>query len=168
MCQTRTNGQHFFLASQQSLGILPTDASGQGESNSTHGEGREKLPNVLWLLLDDVSTYIFPESGNDALKGKLPGFAELKTDGAVYYSHFYSPSSACAPSQVALFFGMEPGGIRGQHQFTESEIPGKASYHAVPPPGVEFIPEKIRALGYYASAGGAGLSSRRWHANILQ
>jgi hypothetical protein len=35
-----------------------------------------------------MSQQIDSESGNDALKGKLPGFAELKTDGAVYYSHF--------------------------------------------------------------------------------
>jgi hypothetical protein len=49
---------------------------------------------------------------------------------------------------------MEPGDIGGQHQFAANEIPGKASYRTVPPPDVEFIPEKLRALGYYASAGG--------------
>ena len=79
-----------------------------GSSCSRNGN---RKPNVLWILLDDISTERVPESGNDALKGLLPGIEELKNDGAVYYSHFYSPSSVCAPSQVSLFSGMEPGKI---------------------------------------------------------
>ena len=61
-----------------------------------------KKYNVLWILLDDISTERFPESGNQALDGMLPGFDELKDDGAVYYPYFYAPSSMCAPVQVVV------------------------------------------------------------------
>ena len=54
------------------------------------------MPNILWLMIDDISTERFPEAGNEALEGLLPGFDEFKADGAVYYPHFYSPSSLCA------------------------------------------------------------------------
>eukprot|EP00040_Diaphanoeca_grandis_P029241 m.170866 g.170866 ORF g.170866 m.170866 type:complete len:370 (-) comp31623_c0_seq1:1895-3004(-) len=110
--------------------------------------------NVLWILLDDISTERFPESGNEVLEGLLPGFDELKADGAVYYPHFYSPSSVCAPSQVALFSGMEPGNIGGQYQFAGDTIPGKAPYQTVPPPDVKFLPEKLRELGYWSTGAG--------------
>ena len=45
--------------------------------------------NVLWMLIDDVSVERFPESGNTALEGLLPGFNELKADGAIYYDNLY-------------------------------------------------------------------------------
>merc|ERR1719473_2182563 len=39
-------------------------------------------PNILWMLVDDSTTDKWPESGNQALKGKMPGFEQLKKDGA--------------------------------------------------------------------------------------
>lgn len=113
-----------------------------------------KKYNVLWILLDDISTERFPESGNQALDGMLPGFDELKDDGAVYYPYFYAPSSMCAPVQVALFSGMEPGTIGGQYQFSTDTIKGKADYATVPPPEVMFAPEYFRSLGYWSTAAG--------------
>jgi arylsulfatase A-like enzyme len=84
-----------------------TSAADIFDNNDGSSENGDKL-NVLWILIDDVSTDRFPEFGNEALKGLLPGLEEFKADGAVYYPHLYSPSSVCAPSQVALFPGMEP------------------------------------------------------------
>lgn len=115
----------------------------------------EKHPNILWILLDDISTERFPESGNTALQGLLPGWDRLKSDpNTVYYEHFYSPSSMCAPSQVALFSGMEPADIGGQYQLSTANIPGKAPYATVPPPEVKFLPEILREMGFWSSAGG--------------
>jgi len=121
---------------------------------STCSRNGNRKPNVLWILLDDISTERYPESGNDALKGLLPGIEELKNDGAVYYPHFYSPSSQCAPSQVSLFSGMEPGNIGGQYQFAGDILEGKANYQTVPPPEVIFMPEKLRELGYWSTGAG--------------
>lgn len=104
--------------------------------------------------MDDVSTERFPESGNQALEGLLPGLEEFKADGAVYYEHFYSTSSVCAPAQVALFSGMEPADIGGQYQFSNNQIPGKLVYRTVPPDEVEFAPEKFRSFGYWSTGGG--------------
>jgi hypothetical protein len=115
---------------------------------------RPEQKNVVVLLIDDVSTERFPETGNAALKGKLPGLTELKEDGAVFYPHFYSSSSICAPAQSGLFAAMEPGNLGGQQQFASNEYPGKRSYKTVPPPEVQFIPEYLRAMGYYTTGGG--------------
>ena len=114
----------------------------------------QKKYNVVWMLIDDVCANRFPEYGNGALTNMLPGFRELRDDGAVYYENFYSPSSVCAPSQVALFSGMEPGDIGGQYQFAPDSIPGKADYQTVPPPAVQFVPERLRGMGYWATGCG--------------
>mmetsp|Transcript_21293 Transcript_21293/g.24294 ORF Transcript_21293/g.24294 Transcript_21293/m.24294 type:complete len:1052 (-) Transcript_21293:165-3320(-) len=128
--------------------------SKETKSSSTPKDKEVKKHNILWILLDDISTERFPESGNKALKGMLPGFDELKNDGAVYYPHFYSPSSVCAPSQVSLFSGMEPGDIGGQYQFANDYMEGKANYATVPPPNVKFAPEYFRSLGYWSTGAG--------------
>ena len=118
-------------------------------------EATKKLPNVLWILLDDISTERFPEYGNTALEGLLPGWERLKQDpNTVYYEHFYSPSSLCSPSQVALFSGMEPADIGGQYHLALADLPGKAPYATVPPPDVKFLPEILRSMGYWSVGGG--------------
>ena len=117
-------------------------------------KGIPKKYNVLWMLIDDVSTERFPESGNSALEGKLPGLEELKNDGAVYHPHLYSPSSMCAPAQAALFSGMDPGVFGGHNQFTGDVIPGLNKYKTVPKPEVKFMPEFLREQGYWSTAAG--------------
>ena len=100
--------------------------------------------NVLWMLIDDVSVERFPESGNTALEGLLPGFDELKADGAIYYDNLYAPSSICAPAQASVFSGMDPGRIGAHHQFAGDNIEGLRAYKSTPPPEVEFMPEILR------------------------
>ena len=114
-------------------------------------EVKSKKYNVLWMLIDDVSTERFPESGNSALRGKLPGFDELKQDGAVYHKHLYAPSSVCAPAQAALFSGIDPGVMGAQNQFAGDELPGLSKYKTVPEPDVKFMPEFLREQGYWAT-----------------
>jgi len=111
-------------------------------------------PNILWMLVDDSTTDKWPESGNQALAGKMPGFTQLKKDGAVFYSHAYSASPLCAPSQVSLLTGMNPGDVGGQHQFAAANMPGKANYRTVPPADVKFFPEIARGWGYWATGAG--------------
>ena len=111
-------------------------------------------PNIMWMLVDDSTTDKWPESGNMALAGKMPGFAELKASGAVFYSHAYSAAPLCAPSQVSLLTGMNPGDVGGQHQFAAANMPGKANYRTVPPAEVKFFPEIARGWGYWATGAG--------------
>jgi len=110
--------------------------------------------NIVMLLIDDVSTERFPDTGNEALKGKMPGLTELKEDGAVFYPHFYSSSSICAPAQSAMFAGMDPGDLGSHQQFSHDKNAGKEHYATVPPAEVQFIPEYLRGMGYYTSGGG--------------
>jgi hypothetical protein len=100
--------------------------------------------NILWMLIDDVSVERFPESGNTALEGLLPGFDELKADGAIFYDNLYAPSSICAPAQASIFSGMDPGRIGAHHQFAGDNIEGLREYKSTPPPEVEFMPEILR------------------------
>jgi len=115
---------------------------------------RPAQKNVVFLLVDDVSSERFPETGNAALKGKLPGFTELKEDGMIFYPYHYSSSSICAPAQAGLFAAMEPGNLGAHQQFASNEYAGKRNYKPVPPPEVQFIPEKLRGMGYYTTGGG--------------
>ena len=110
--------------------------------------------NVLWMLIDDVSIERFPESGNTALEGLLPGFDELKSDGAIFYDHLYAPSSICAPAQASIFSGMDPARIGAQHQFAGDNIEGLRKYKSTPPPEVEFMPEILRQEGYWSTGAG--------------
>jgi len=115
---------------------------------------RPAMKNVVMILIDDVSNERFPESGNTALQGKLPGIQELKEDGAVYYPHFQSGAPICAPAQSGMFVGFDPGMVGTHQQFSEDNRPGKAAYATVPPPEVMFLPEYMRSQGYYATGAG--------------
>jgi len=85
---------------------------------------RPAMKNVVMILIDDVSNERFPESGNTALLGKLPGIQELKEDGAVYYPHFQSGAPICAPAQSGMFIGFDPGMVGTHQQFSEDNRPG--------------------------------------------
>ena len=118
--------------------------------------------NVLWMLIDDVSVERFPESGNTALEGLLPGFDELKADGAIFYDNLYAPSSICAPAQASIFSGMDPGRIGAHHQFAGDIIEGLREYKSTPPPEVEFMPEILRQAEF-----GSGLVQGVWFSGGL-
>ena len=128
------------------------------QKESTTVEHSEAIPkkkyNVMWMLIDDVSTERFPESGNGALEGLLPGFDELKNDGAIFYDHLYAPSSICAPAQASLFSGMDPSRIGAHNQFAGDNIEGLKKYKVTPPPEVEFMPEILRQEGYWSTGAG--------------
>jgi arylsulfatase A-like enzyme len=112
--------------------------------------------NIMWILLDDISTEILPHgfNSNPYLADKLPGIYQLKMDGAITYPNFYSSASMCAPAQTAFMSGMHPGNLGGQHQFATDTTVGKSPYAVVPPPEVLFITEYMRQDGYYATGGG--------------
>ena len=73
--------------------------------------------NVMFVLLDDVSSDRFPFTGNKALEGKLPGIKELMDDGGVEYTNFYTFSSLCGPAQGALHSGTLSTDFGAQHFF---------------------------------------------------
>jgi len=115
---------------------------------------RPDMKNVLFLMADDLSADRFPEAGNGALVGKIPGIQELKDDGAVWYPNFNTAATVCAPSQASLTAGIEPGNFGAQNHMAGPTSPAKIPYRALPPPEVQFIPEKLRSLGYWSVGGG--------------
>ena len=106
-------------------------------------------PNILWLVTEDMGSYI-PSFGDSTIV--TPNLSRLAAEGVVY-PNLYSTSGVCAPSRAALIMGMYPSSIGANHMRTTSytEVTGLPSYGAVPPPQARMVSELLRMNGYYCS-----------------
>jgi arylsulfatase A-like enzyme len=112
-------------------------------------EKQVKLPNILWLVTEDMGHYI-PSFGDSTIV--TPHLSKLAKEGVVY-PNLYSTSGVCAPSRAAIATGMYPSSIGANHMRTTSysEVTGVPKYGAVPPPEVKMISELLRKEGYYCT-----------------
>lgn len=106
-------------------------------------------PNILWLVTEDMGSYIEPFGDSTA---HTPNLNKLANEGVIY-PNMYSPSGVCAPSRAAIATGMYPSSIGANHMRTTSytEVTGLPSYEAVPNPEVKMISELLRMNGYYCT-----------------
>ena len=143
------------LSISSMLGMTPVSTCGQhadtyrnhnfGNTTGCCGASGDLLmnpPNVLFVLWDDISADRFPEWGNAALRGKLPGIEQLKADGAITYKNFYTQSSLCGQAQAALNFATTPSAIGAQHF-------AHGGAYAVPPDDVISMTEMFRKHNYW-------------------
>ena len=109
-------------------------------------------PNLLFILLDDISADRFPFTGNTYLEGKLPNLEKLlKEDGAIEYTQHYSYASLCGPAQAAFNMGSFASDFGAQHFFEAPEI---GQYYAVPPePTATTFIEEMRKEYYTTGFG---------------
>ncbi|WP_342807850.1 sulfatase [Alteromonas sp. M12] len=109
----------------------------------------EKKPNILWLVLEDMSP-ILPDYGDNTIS--TPNISWLAKEG-VKYVNVYSTSGVCAPSRAALALGMYPSAVGANHMRTTSNTDetGLPSYAAVPPPEAKMLSQYMRELGYYTT-----------------
>eukprot|EP00964_Phaeocystis_antarctica_P032594 scaffold18452_cov64-Phaeocystis_antarctica.AAC.5 len=149
----KANDHDTFQTTTMTADVIEKEAEAVDAPTTNPPTKRKYNVLLLWMLIDDVSIERFSESGNTALEGLLPGFDELKADGAIFYDHLYAPSSICAPAQASIFSGMDPARIGAQHQFAGDNIEGLRKYQSTPPPEVEFMPEILRQAEFGRSEG---------------
>lgn len=118
-------------------------------ANAMSTEGSKQQPNILWLVVEDMSP-ILPAYGDNTIS--TPNITWLAKEG-VKYTNVYSTSGVCAPSRAALALGMYPSAMGANHMRTISntEETGLPKYEAVPPPEARMLSQHMRALGYYTT-----------------
>ncbi|CAM4035759.1 MULTISPECIES: sulfatase-like hydrolase/transferase [Pseudoalteromonas] len=106
-------------------------------------------PNILWLVLEDMSPIIEPY-GDKTIK--TPTITELANQG-VTYTNVYSTSGVCAPSRAAIALGMYPSSVGANNMRTTSntEETGLPKYEAVPPASAKMLSQYLREHGYYTT-----------------
>ena len=106
-------------------------------------------PNILWLVSEDMGSYI-PPFGDSTIV--TPNLSRLAKEGVVY-PNLFSTSGVCAPSRAAITTGMYPSSIGANHMRTTSntEETGLPKYEASPAPQVRMVSELLRLNGYYCS-----------------
>ncbi|WP_232824776.1 sulfatase family protein [Algibacillus agarilyticus] len=108
-----------------------------------------KQPNILWLVLEDMSP-ILEVYGDHTVK--TPNITQLANEG-VKYTNVYSPSGVCAPSRAALALGMYPTAIGANNMRVSSytQVTGLPKYAALPPPEAKMLSHYMRLAGYYTT-----------------
>ena len=134
-------------------------------SNDEANDKEQRLPNILWLVAEDLSPVIAPFGDSTIV---TPHLSRLAEEG-IRYTNVYSVCGVCSPSRSALATGLYPTRI-GAHHMQIGNIPpamkgnpavmdfirqympeGLDPYEVVPPPYVKLHSEFLRELGYYCS-----------------
>jgi len=106
-------------------------------------------PNFVVIMFDDLSPRI--GAFGDRL-ARTPNLDAVAKEG-IRYPNTFVTAPVCAPSRAALFSGRHQQTIAAQHMRTKGAagLPGGGpiDYEAVPPPQVKWLPELLRAAGYY-------------------
>ncbi|MEL6718326.1 MAG: sulfatase-like hydrolase/transferase [Bacteroidota bacterium] len=121
-------------------------------------------PNILWLVVEDLSPYL-PMFGDSTVE--TPNLSRLAAEG-VCYDYFFSPAAVCAPARSAIATGLYPTHLKSNHMrtgpwFTDTInktlmqnyskfIPDDiVPYEATPAPEVKMMSEYLRRAGYYCT-----------------
>ena len=143
-------GRHLAIA-MLLTGLLGCSPNGHEASSSAKEStsGLSAKPNILWLVVEDMSPVI-PDFGDNTIT--TPTISGLAAEG-VKYTNVFSPSGVCAPSRAALALGMYPSAIGANHMRTTSHTDqtGLPRYEAVPPAEARMLSQYLRAHGYYTT-----------------
>ena len=123
----------------------------QTQIDSHDGPRLPKMPNILWLVAEDLSPIIPPFGDNTVA---TPNLTRLASEG-IRYTQVFSSSGVCAPSRAAIATGMYQNRIGAQHMRTTNiadfGVEGIIPYEAVPPSYVKMHSQYFREAGYYTS-----------------
>ena len=108
-----------------------------------------KQPNILWLVIEDMSP-LLPMYGDNTVS--TPNISQLASEGVVYNNAF-STSGVCAPSRAALATGLYPNSFGANNMRTSSNTAetGLPKYEAVPPVNTKMLSQLMREAGYYTT-----------------
>ena len=110
--------------------LFPADTMGQERPNP-------RRPNILWLVVEDTSPYLFPAYGNDLIK--TPNLDFLAQQGVVFTNAF-APGPQCSPARSSLISGSD-----ATTYGTDIHREGR------PVPDHYFFPTYLRNSGYYTT-----------------
>jgi arylsulfatase A-like enzyme len=120
------------------------------QSGRIRAAGRPALPNIVFMLADDLG---YADLGCYGRNFSTPRLDSLARDGALL-TQAYASSPVCSPTRVALITGREPGRLRvGLDEplaFAHEEKIGL-------PTDLPTLPAQLRKLGYRTSLIG------KWH-----
>jgi len=123
------------------LGMLILTACGNGNKDKTDGSV-QKPPNVLFIAIDDLNTWIGCLEGHS--NTKTPNIDKLASHG-VLFSNAHCQAPLCGPSRASLMSGLRPSttGIYGMIHDDSIHLDNPATKDIV------FLPEYFRANGYH-------------------
>lgn len=118
-------------------------------SSKTDGGASTTKPNILWLVVEDMSPILAAYQDNTIA---TPAISQLAEQG-ITFTNAYSTSGVCAPSRAALALGMYPSSIGANHMRTTSntDTTGLPKYEAVPPSQAKMLSQYMREAGYYTT-----------------
>jgi len=104
-------------------------------------------PNVLWLVLEDVSPEFGCYDGPDAVE--TPNIDRLAEEG-VRYTDVYCTNPTCSPSRSALATGMYQTTIGAHHQRCHQDQDAPERPNPLPD-GVRVVSDWLRDAGYFTA-----------------
>ncbi|WP_077342153.1 sulfatase family protein [Pseudocolwellia agarivorans] len=109
------------------------------QTNKNITQPANKKPNVIWLVLEDISLEV--GSYGDTLV-KTPNLDKLSKMGT-RYTNAYATSPVCSPTRSAFFTGMNQTSIGAHHHRSHLEDGYQLPQH------VKMLSEYLRDEGYY-------------------
>lgn len=104
-------------------------------------------PNILWLILEDVSPEFGCYDGPDAVETpRIDGLAEE----GVCFTDAYATNPTCSPSRSALATGMYQVSINAHHQRSHQSADVPSPPNPLPE-GVRVVSDWLRDAGYYTA-----------------
>lgn len=108
--------------------------------NTLGGQSPQKRPNILWIIVEDMSCHFGYQSEQLVHTPNVDRFA---AEGATF-TNAYITCPVCSPSRSAMVTGMYQTTI-GVHNHRSSR--GKLKYHL--PDKIRLVPEIFKRAGYF-------------------
>jgi arylsulfatase A-like enzyme len=138
------------LTRREVLGGSLAGTLGLGLAHRARAAARPALPNIVFLLADDLG---YADLGCYGRNFQTPRIDSLARNGALF-TQAYASSCVCSPTRVALITGREPGRLRiGQDEPLGAEREGTIGL----PTDIPTLPSLLRQRGYRTSLFG------KWH-----
>jgi len=123
-----------------SIGFLSLLSCGPTKTDS-EDKKQSEMPNILWIVADDLGTDLGCYGEFNAYTPNLDQFASEGT----MYTNFFTVTAVCSPSRSALITGMYPSSINSHQHRTQYKLPL--------PEGIFPITKYFRDAGYFTSNG---------------
>ena len=106
----------------------------------------EKRPNILWLSTEDISANLGCYGDPNAITPTLDSLAEK----GVRFTQAYVTAPVCAPNRSCVISGVFAATL-GSNNMRSGGEGSNVSRPPVPPADLQFLPEVLRAQGYYCT-----------------